>query len=90
MKQVSMSFLKNYKKDFGGSLLAGKRKGRGPISTRSPMHLVLKSNLKGVFSPSNRSLEKRTRQMAQKFHVRIYDLALVPAPAPGPTLSVHL
>lgn len=59
-----------------GSLLIGKRKSKRPISTQSPLHLVLKSDLKGVFNPGNRRLEKRIRSLAQKFNLKIYDLAL--------------
>ena len=76
MKQMSMSFLKNYKKEFGGQLLIGKRKGRRPLSTKHPIHLVLRSELSGVFNPGNRSLERLLRKTAEKFHIKIYDFAL--------------
>lgn len=76
MKQISMSFLKNYRKEFGGSLLLGRRKERRPLSTKHPMHLVLRSEFSGVFNPGNRSLERLIRSTAKRFGIKVYDLAL--------------
>lgn len=76
MKQISMSFLKNYRKEFGGSLLVGRRKESRPLSTKHPIHLVLRSEIPGIFNPGNQSLESLIRTTAKKFGVKIYDLAL--------------
>lgn len=76
MKQKSFSFLKNYKKSFGGSMLIGKRKSLRPLSTKHPIHLVLKSCQRGVFAPGNQSLEKLIRKIAFKYQIKVYDLAL--------------
>jgi len=76
MKQMSFGFIRDYKKEFGGSLLAGKRKTRRPLSTKSPIHLILKADQKGIFSPSNRSLDKLIRKTAQQFDIHLYDLAV--------------
>jgi REP element-mobilizing transposase RayT len=76
MKQITMGFLNDYKKEFGGSLLVGRRKTRRPLSTKDPMHLVVRSELSGTFSPSNRSLERLIRSTAKRFGVKVYDLAL--------------
>lgn len=76
MRQASFSFVKDYKKEFGGSLLEGKRKTRRPLSKKHPIHLVLKSTHKGIFNPGNRSMEKLIHSQAQKFGFKIYDLAL--------------
>lgn len=76
MTQKSFSFLKNYKKSFGGSMLIGKRKSLRPLSTKHPIHLVLKSCQTRVFAPGNRSLEKLIRKIATKYQIKIYDLAL--------------
>jgi len=76
MKQMSFGFLKDYKKEFGGSLLAGKRKTQRPLSIKSPIHLILKADKKGIFNPGNQSLDKLIRKTARQFNVRIYDLAL--------------
>ncbi len=64
------------KKQHGGSLLLGKRKGRPALSTKHAIHLVLKSDLKGVFNPGNRRLEQLIRNTAERFHIRIYSTAL--------------
>lgn len=76
MRQTSFGFLKNYKKEFGGALLQGKRKVRRPLSTKHPIHLVLKSTHKNLFNPGNLSLENLVRSQAKKFGVQLYDLAL--------------
>lgn len=75
MKQMGFGFLKDYKKEFGATLLVGKRKTKRPLSTKQPIHLVLKSSF-SLFSPGNRALESIIRTTAQEFHVRLYDLAL--------------
>jgi REP element-mobilizing transposase RayT len=76
MRQSSFSFLKNYKKEFGGSLLLGKRKSQRPLSSKHPLHLVLRFELSGIFNPGHRSLERLIRQVATQFQIHIYDLAL--------------
>ncbi len=76
MRQASFGFLRDYKKEFGGSLLQGKRKSMRPLSTKHPLHLVLKSSHKGLFNPGNVLLEKVIRSQCQKFGIKIYDLAL--------------
>ncbi len=42
------------------------------LSTKHAIHLVLKSDLKGVFNPGNRRLEQLIRNTAEKFHIRVY------------------
>ncbi len=76
MRQASFSFMKDYSKEFGGPLLEGKRKTKRPLSTKHPIHLILKSSCSGVFAPGNISLEKLIRSQAKKFGLKIYDLAL--------------
>jgi len=76
MRQASFGFLKDYKKEFGGSFLKGKRKSARPLSTKNPIHLVLKSTHARPFHPTSRKLEKIFRAQAQKYGIRIYDMAL--------------
>jgi len=76
MKQTSFGFLKDYKKEFGGSLLAGKRKTQRPLSIKAPIHLILKADQKGIFNPSNRSLDQLIRKTATQFQIQLYDLAI--------------
>jgi len=37
MRQLGFSFQNDYKKEFGGSLLQGKRKSARPLSTKKPI-----------------------------------------------------
>src|SRR5437868_4207923 len=87
MRQTKFNFLNSYKKEFGGSLLEGKRKVARPLSTKVPIHLILKS--KGLpsstdkptkkctlFNPRNRELKKIIRTYANKYQITIYDMAL--------------
>lgn len=77
MKQMKFSFFKNdYKKAFGGSLLVGKRKSKRPLTTKSPIHLILKSDQRKVFQPFNKNLQSLILDTAKEFNVKIYDLAL--------------
>lgn len=76
MKQLKMNFTNSYKKQFGGELLLGKRKSQRPLSTKKPIHLVLRSNTVRLFKPHNTSLEKLIYRIAGQFHIKIYDLAL--------------
>jgi REP element-mobilizing transposase RayT len=76
MRQLSFDFTKNYKKEFGGSLLLGKRKSKRPLSTKHPLHLVLKSSYKGVFNPSNKSLRELIQKQSKRFGIKIYDYAV--------------
>lgn len=70
-----LSFMKN-PIEFGGSLLQGKRKEARPISTKTPMHVILKSEqAKGLCSFINHrsALEVALSKISEKFRVRIYD-----------------
>ena len=72
MKQIAV---RNYKSDFGGSLLAGRRKSQRPLSTRNAIHLVIRSTQSGVFAPGNRSLERLLSEQANRFSISIYRFA---------------
>lgn len=77
MKQLTL--IKKDRSDFGGSLLQGKRKSKRPISTKKPMHLVLKSEkAKGrfAFAPSDQRIKMLAVKMAKKFGVKLYTCAL--------------
>jgi len=75
MRQLGFSFQNDYKKEFGGSILQGKRKSARPLSTRKPIHLILKCSGKSVFNPSNRKLENLVRNQANKYGIKIYEIA---------------
>jgi len=76
MRQLGFSFQNDYKKEFGGGLLQGKRKSARPLSTKKPIHLILKCSGKSVFNPSNRKLENLIRNQANKYGIKIYEIAL--------------
>jgi len=76
MRQLGFSFQNDYKKEFGGSLLKGKRKSVRPLSTKKPIHLILKCTGKSVFNPSNRKLENLIRYQANKYGIKVYEVAL--------------
>lgn len=75
MRQTGFDFIKDYKRHFGGSLLSGKRKNARPLSTKKPIHLVLKSSGSSFFNPGNRKLEKIIRDHAQKYCIKLYDIS---------------
>ena len=75
MKQLKIKFAHSYKRQFGGELLIGKRRSQRPLSTKKPIHLVLRSKTVRLFKPHNKSLEKLIYRMAGKFNIRIYELA---------------
>jgi REP element-mobilizing transposase RayT len=76
MKQTTMGFFGKSRKEHGGSLFKGKRKEARPLSTKHPIHLTLKSTGNSFFYPSNRALDKLIRNCADKYNIKIYDLAL--------------
>jgi REP element-mobilizing transposase RayT len=76
MRQIQFGFIQDYKKTFGGEELKGKRKSKRPLSLKSPTHLILKSDLKNVFKPNNQRLQALIQNIASKFHIHIYDIAI--------------
>ena len=63
-------------KTFGGESLVGKRKTVRPLSDKKPIHLVLRSNSVKVFTPTNKSLKRLIYNLAEKYSIKIYELAL--------------
>lgn len=78
MKQMNLFKLEN-SKSFGGSMLAGKRKSRRPISTKHAMHLVLNSQQvfkNGSFLKHRKLIEATVGRATKKFGVKVYRLAV--------------
>lgn len=79
--QVSLFRLQAEKKHFGGSLLRNSHaKEKRPVTVKSPMHLVLRSEIaKGPKSMLNieRRVQKIIYQQGRKFGVKIYRLSNV-------------
>lgn len=70
----------NSRKEHGGSLLLGRRRKQRPLSVKTPLHLVLKSD----FATSSRSLlrhrpliESIIKNAQRRFHIRVYEMAIV-------------
>jgi hypothetical protein len=72
MRQTGFDFLKNFNREFGGGLLNGKRKSARPLSTKAPIHMVLKSTESSWFRPGHRELEKILCDHAKRYKIRIY------------------
>lgn len=78
MRQTS--FISKARREHGGSLLLGKRRGRRPLSIREPLHLVLRSD----FAFGTRSLVKHKAlvhriltKAARRFQIKVYQKAIV-------------
>jgi len=76
MRQLNLGFLNDFKKEFGGSLLIGKRKTARPIAVKHPMHLVLKTTKLEPFNPTNRKLENIVKAHANRFKIKLYNFSL--------------
>ena len=63
-------------KIFGGENLIGKRKTARLLSDKKPIHLILRSNTLKVFTPTNKSLKRLIYNLAEKYSIKIYELAL--------------
>ncbi len=80
MKQLS--FIPNHRsrREHGGSLLLGKRRVRRPLSHKTPLHLVLRSD----FAYGHRALvrhrpliDRVLAKAAKRFQVRVYEKGVV-------------
>lgn len=83
MKQPKqLSLIKPNVRFFGGALLHGRRKSKRILSTKDPIHLVMKSNwAMGPFSflicKNRREIIHLLSTIAQKYNVKIYRHAVV-------------
>ena len=80
-KPIQYNLFKTELRFFGGSLLKGRRKSLRPLSTKDPIHLVMRSAwAKGKYSflrPYNRkSIEHLIAILAKRFGVRVYQAAI--------------
>jgi REP element-mobilizing transposase RayT len=76
MRQTQFNFIKDYKKEFGGSLLVGKRKSKRPLTAKSPIHLVLKTDGRRLLNPKNKKIEVIIKQECMKRNIKIFDIAV--------------
>lgn len=73
-KQLNLFQQGKFERVFGGGLLVGRRKSKRPLSTKWPIHLVLKAALNSrtrALSYHNKSNAKILFAVANKFHVQI-------------------
>ncbi len=80
MKQLS--FIPNFRsrREHGGSLLLGRRRKRRPLSIKTPLHLVLRSD----FAHGRRSLLRHRplidgiiNKAAKRFRIKVYERGVV-------------
>ena len=57
-------------------MLQGARKSQRPLSTKMPIHLVIKASHKNVFRPTNRSVENLIAQQCKRFGITLYKLTV--------------
>lgn len=77
-----LPFFKPQPRQFGGSLLKGNPKEQRPLSTKKPLHLVLKSNWafgdKSMLSRQNvKNVDSIIRKQAKACEIRLYHLVNV-------------
>ena len=77
MKQQQLYLFKD-KKDLthGGSKAKGKRKGARPLSTKHPIHLILKTIGPFQLLRNTRIVEQTIKKYAKKFGITIYEIAV--------------
>lgn len=76
MKQQLYLFKDNMDLTHGGSKEKGKRKGLRPLSSKHPIHLVLKAKDPFRLLRNTRIIEQTVRKYAERFGVTIYEMAV--------------
>ena len=80
-KPIQLNLMKPSPKFFGGKLLKGKRKSLRPLSTKAPIHIVMRSLYAkkeySFLNPKNRkAIENILGAMGTRFKIRIYKKAI--------------
>lgn len=75
MKQLTL-FRDESPKEFGGSLLKGKRKSRRPLDTTKPIHLILKSNSDDLFLQNKNLIAEILTTYSARFGLTQYSQAI--------------
>jgi REP element-mobilizing transposase RayT len=84
-KTIQLSLFKNFNNPirvFGGSLLHGKRRNARPLSTKEPIHVVLRSSWAGgafsfLLSKNKKTIEHQLRVTSKRYGVKVYRSAIV-------------
>lgn len=70
-----LSFIKSPPPIHGGELGLGKRKMMRPLSTKRPLHLVLKARSRVLYKHKVH-IEREIRRLGDKFQLRVYGVAV--------------
>lgn len=81
-KPQQLQLMKKDLRFFGGALLKGKRKNLRPLSSKDPIHIVMRSTFaKGKDSflaqRNHAAIERFISIFSKRFHIRIYQRAIV-------------
>ncbi len=79
MKQLKFKGIPKPFSEFGGSLLVNKRKGKRPLSFKSPQHVVFKSETVDKttsFVKYKSGIQKIISKTAKEFGVKIYNTSI--------------
>jgi hypothetical protein len=78
MKQSSFFKNKDFPKEFGGELLRHKRKGMRPLSTKNPLHLVLRADIEtsGSLLKYRSLINSTLSRYSKKCDIKIYEQGL--------------
>src|ERR1700679_1022251 len=78
MKQKTFFKGNEFPTEFGGELLKNKRKSKRPLSTKKPIHNVLRANLKtsGSFLKHRNIINAVIKKYAERFNIRVYKQGL--------------
>jgi REP element-mobilizing transposase RayT len=75
MRQLNFSFIQNYKHEFGGNLQVGKRKSQRPLSTKVPLHLVLRSSDYKIFNPREKMIHDLIASECKRYGIKLYSFS---------------
>jgi REP element-mobilizing transposase RayT len=78
MKQLKL-FKENYKTEFGGTLLNGKRKSMRPLNPKLPVHLVLRTDTtqSGTLLQWQTLIKSQIKKWSHRFNITICERAIV-------------
>ena len=74
MKQLNL--IEKPNREYGGSLLKGRRKTERTLNSRKPMHLVLKTKKVFTLFKQSKKLQSILKKQAKTFGVKIYSESL--------------
>ena len=74
-RHKQLSFLETPSRELGGSLLKGKRKSKRTLTTKKPIHLILKGDVSqsGSLVAKRSWIDKEIERLSEKFNIKVYD-----------------